>query len=243
MKTLFSPLSVFYLGLALAIFSCEGPEGPQGPTGTAGAKGDIGATGTAGAKGDKGDTGSANVVYTDWFHPTWANYYRAPDNSMAQLFNPATAQAILTEEAFNKSAIHVYIKFKTIEYVPQDQEYRLVDRITNANNTWSWSKIPGRTTNNPIDFFNNIYTSIGEIGVNFFNPYVEIRTYVYDAATQKNVPVSEYAGKTAADFREIAKDLLQYRIVVIPGAILSGRQKAVDFSNYEEVKAAFGLVD
>jgi len=60
---------------------------------------------------------------------------------------------------------------------------------------------------------------------------------------QREIAIEEYKTKTAIQIRELSKDIAQFRIVVIPGTVLSGRQKAVNFDNYEEVKNVFGLTD
>ncbi len=238
MKTLFLPPSVFCLGLIALIFSCKGPEGAQGPKGDTGLQGSAGAQGQA---GPKGDAGTANVIYTDWFSPNWS-ITRPTSNDFIYLNVPRTetARPILTDDAINKSAVYVYTKFKVLDYNSQDSEYRLIERISNQTNITGNAKIPGRTTNNYEDF-HPVFCGYNPIGSNFFEPWGQL--YNYDNTTQKYFVPQEYLTKTAAEIRTLATDVVKYRIVVIPGTVLSARVKSIDYSNYEEVKAAFGIKD
>jgi len=230
-----SLLALFFaVSLSAFIVSCEGPEGPQGPAGAAGAKGDTG------AKGDKGDQGTANVKYTDWFLPAaWGEISRAPDNVF--FLDADTRQAILTEEAINKSAVYVYTRYN--ELVQEGQEYKLQQRITIFNSVTGWTKLPGRNTSVQKDF-HKVMTSTQGIGVNYFSPTIYLDfPAVLNTTSGKYEFITEYQKKTDAELIALAKDMVSFRIVVIPGAVLSARQKTVDFSNYEEVKEEFGLTD
>jgi len=46
-----------------------------------------------------------------------------------------------------------------------------------------------------------------------------------EAVDRKEVPSTEYIGKTTKEIKELAKDMAQFRIVVISGAILSEWQR------------------
>jgi hypothetical protein len=118
---------------ATIIASCEGPEGPAGATGV---KGDTGAPGAAGVKGDKGETGTANVIYTNWFTPEWSELYRSPDNLYILLNVTNTSHSILTEEAIDKSAIYVYIRYNDRVWNNQDGEYQLQQRVATGSGQW-----------------------------------------------------------------------------------------------------------
>lgn len=243
-SVLFSAL----LGLGLALVSsCKGPQGdigPQGSQGPQGAVGPAGANGTngqTGPAGPQGPMGNANVVYTAWKTPTWENYGRSLDNMMAFLnvSQAGQANAAFTADALNKGVVYTYVKIQERQYDAANAEYKLVERIV-PNGAWTAVKIPGRATNAWEDFM-NVYVSWNNIGQNYFDPYLQFRTERYDPAQQKNVPLPEAIGKPASFFRDLAKDLPQFRHVIIHGST-AGRQ-GVDFKDYEAVKRAFNLTD
>lgn len=52
-----------------------------------------------------------------------------------------------------------------------------------------------------------------------------------------------YANFNASTVTQGGQKYLQYRYILIPGSVPSGRVKAVDWNNYNEVKAYLGLTD
>lgn len=239
MRSFSSFLFILTVCISTFITSCKGPEGPVGATG---AKGDAGTSGPTGAKGDKGDTGSANVKYTEWFAPEWDDFFRSEDNLYMLLNTTKTSQAILTEEVIDKSAIHIYIRYNERIYNNANGGFELIQRVTGNSSIWGYTKVPDRITNTQNDF-NQILAAYDNVGKNYFKPRIQINTNFYDLGIQREIAIEEYKTKTAIQIRELSKDIAQFRIVVIPGAVLSGRQKAVNFDNYEEVKNVFGLTD
>lgn len=236
------------LGLSLALVSsCKGPQGdlgPQGPQGPQGAVGPAGANGTngqTGPAGPQGPMGNANVVYTAWKSPNWENYSRLPDNMRAFLnvSQAGQANAAFTADAINKGLVYTYVKILERVWDNANAEYKLVERIV-PNGAFTSVKIPGRTTNQWDDFM-FVYTSWNNIGQNYFDPYLQFYTERWDQAQAKMVPVSEAIGKPASYFRDLAKDLPQFRHVIVHGST-AGRM-GVDFKDYNQVKRAFNLPD
>lgn len=234
------------LGLGLALVSsCKGPQGdigPQGAQGPQGAVGPAGANGANGPAGPQGPMGNANVVYTAWKTPTWDIFNRAQDNMMAFLnVNnvSGTANAAFTADAINKGVVYTYVKILERQWDNANSEYKLVERIV-PNGAFTSVKIPGRTTNQWEDFM-FVYTSWNNIGQNYFEPYLQFRTERWDQAQLKNVPLPEAIGKPASFFRDLAKDLPQFRHVIVHGST-AGRM-GVDFKDYAQVKRAFNLPD
>ncbi|GAB4033063.1 collagen-like triple helix repeat-containing protein [Spirosoma gilvum] len=255
MKTRFSLLEnssmTFICLLFFLISSCKGPEGPQGPqgpsgstgaTGATGSAGATGATGPAGATGPQGPMGNANVVYTAWKPVDISgNYYRYPDNMGVDLGNDQkTANALLTADAIDKSLVYIYFKFGQSGYDNTSGEYKLFERIqagyANGN-----VKIPGRSTNNYDDYI-SYYVNHDYLGVNYLRFNVHGYTSMYNQQGQQ-VAVSDLIGKNAQAFRDMFKDLPQYRMVIANGSTPAGRMAAIDFKNYAAVKQAFNLPD
>ena len=271
MKTRFASLVQVSMGLIALLFmvviSCKGPEGPigpAGPTGSTGGVGGVGATGpqgvsgTAGATGPQGVSGvagptgatgaqgpmgNANVVYTAWKPvDVSTGFSRALDNQYVYLDNNAKAtNALLTQDVIDKSIVYTYYKTGQPEYDPANAGYKLVERIQ-AGNTGGYTKITGRTTS---DFPDYIYYYISQpnIGVNYFPFSLTLYTNQYDQAQNKNVPVTDLIGKNAQFFRDMVKDLPQYRIVIVNGSTPGGRVAGVDFKDYAAVKRAYNLPD
>ncbi|MBC7891385.1 MAG: hypothetical protein H7Y12_04155 [Sphingobacteriaceae bacterium] len=258
MQALFSSLSRYgALLIALLLFSvssCKGPQGdigPAGPTGAAGTTGTTGpggtngtngATGPAGAVGAQGPMGNANVVYTAWKSPAWENYGRSPDNLRAYLniSEAGKANAAFTADAINKGVVYTYIKIKALEYDNANQEFKLVERIS-PNGGFTYTKIPGRETNTSSDFVGTYAGYDPNIGVNYFYPFLQVYTERFDQVQGKNVPIAEMIGKPASYFRDLVKDLPQFRHVIVHGST-AGRMN-VDFKDYAVVKRAFNLPD
>lgn len=250
--------------LCMVVVSCKGPEGPIGPvgpigptgttgavgstgpqgvSGVAGATGPQGVSGVAGAAGPQGPMGNANVVYTAWKAPDLSGYYyRYPDNLNALLSNDTkTDNALLTADVLDKSIVYVYFKTGQLQYDNSVSEYKLVERIRQGNGT-GFVKIPGRTTNKYDDFF-QYSISHGDIGVNHLPFSLQLYTQVYDQAQAKAVPVTDLIGKTAQNFRDMVKEMPQYRIVIVNGSTPGGRTAAIDYKDYAAVKQAYNLPD
>ncbi|MEZ0612054.1 hypothetical protein ACAW74_26325 [Fibrella sp. WM1] len=222
-----------------------GPQGPKGDTGATGPQGVSGVTGPQGVSGAAGKDGNANVVYTDWKSMQTDAFGRASDNTVAYLNTNATAQTVLTQEAFDKGVVYVYYKFKYPFWDQSIAEYKLVDRI-NQGYAYNYSPIPGRPATS---FENFVQTYIGNdfLGVNYFYPFIQIYTRDWNATTQKYTAMPEFVGKPATTFRDLVKDAPQYRIMVVYGSTKGGRMtnegKPVDFNSYASVKAYFNLTD
>lgn len=249
MKNRFYSLVRFSAGLfalfGIIVASCKGPEGPQGPagpTGAAGTTGPQGVSGVAGATGVQGPMGNANVMYTAWKTPDLSSYYnRFPDNLEVILGNDANrVNALLTADIINKSLVYVYFKYGQLLYDNSSGEWKLGERIQ-ATNAFGSVKIPGRTTSKYDDFI-QYYANSDDLGVNNLHLYMYLHTNQYDQQG-KQVPVADLIGKDAQFFRNMVKDLPQYRLVIVNGSTPGGRQAAVDFKNYAAVKQAYNLPD
>ncbi|WP_460995222.1 collagen-like triple helix repeat-containing protein [Spirosoma harenae] len=265
MKTYISALTQTSLGLIALLFlfiiSCKGPEGPVGPTGPTGATGAAGATGpqgasgvtgatgpqgasgVAGATGAQGAPGNANVVYTAWKQvDVSGNYFRTPDNFRVDLGNDQkTANTLLTAETLDKSLVYVYFKVGRTIYDNANASVKLTEFIE-ASSTYGNTKIPGRTGTKYEDYI-SYNVNHDYLGVNYLRFNVNLNTNSYDQATQKQVAIPDLLGKTAADFRDMVKDLPQYRIVVVTGSVVGGRVAAINYKDYAAVKKAYNLPD
>ncbi len=268
MKITFAPLVRVSTGLMallmIIIISCKGPEGPTGPqgttgpTGTGGPTGPQGVSGTTGATGPQGTSGvagpagpqgvagttgaqgpmgNANVVYTAWKPVDLStNFYAYPENKVVYLGNDLkTANAVLTQDAIDKGLIYIYYKTRQKEFDSANNETKLVERILTTNGT-GWVKIPGRTTNRDEDF-TNYYIGNEIFGVN----YLKFSGFVY--TNRNDVVTPDIAAKSAQFYRDMLKDMPQYRIIVAYGSTPGGRMGSVDFGNYAAVKKAYNLPD
>lgn len=241
--------------LFIFVSSCkgpEGPQGPQGPAGTAGATGPQGASGVAGATGPQGVSGlaglqgNANVVYTDWKTPTFDIFNAFQDNSAVYLSNQNTANALLTKDVIDKSVVYIYFKIgqlladqSTVSFAPTER----IQAPEALNSGVPGSvKIPGRTTNTESDFV-YYYLNRDLIGPNYLKFNLTLYTSQYNQAQNKTIPVTELVSKNAQFYKDLLKDLPQYRIVIVNGSIPGGRAASVDFKNYAAVKRAYNLPD
>lgn len=250
MKTRFWSLSQVSTGLValsfMIVVSCKGPEGPQGPAGptgapgVAGTPGVAGATGPAGVSGVAGAMGNANVVYTAWKGvDISSSYYQTTDNLYTYMGNDnASAYPLLTNDVINKSLVYVYFKFGQQFYDNATAEVKLVERIA-PTSAYGQIKIPGRTTSTYTDFFNyQVYHQ--PIGPNFLNFTLRMDTFTYDQQG-KQLVIPELVGKNAQYFRDLVKDLPQYRVVIVNGSTPGGRAAAIDYKDYAAVKKAYNL--
>ncbi len=264
MKTTYAFLRQIGLGIAALIVllasSCKGPDGQQGPVGPQGTTGATGVTGPQGVSGvvgpvgpagpqgltgvagPQGPMGNANVVYTAWKAIDVSNsYYRDPTNLVMYIGNDGKSDyALLTKDVIDKSLVYIYFKVGQQSYDQPSGEYKLVERIV-PGNAYGQLKIPGRTTNGNQDFVGyGIYNQ--PIGVNFLNFTLRLDTYSYDAQS-KQVAVPELIGKNAQFFRDMVKDMPQFRVVIVNGNIVGGRTASINFKDYASVKQAFNFVD
>ena len=253
MKTGSNVLAKASLGLTallvIMLTSCKGPEGPQGPAGTPGTAGQTGATGPTGASGVTGPVGAsgvagpagnANVVYTAWKPVDFSrgSYFMFPDSVSFFLTNEgATANALFTRDVLDKSLVYIYYKHNLLLF-NSSQQLQLSERIVEGSAS-GYVKIPGRTTNTFQDYMPyGVFSD--PIGLNLLQ--INLFGNPRQSATQP-VP-AELRGKGVAFYRDLFKDLPQYRIVIVNGSILSGgRHTAIDFKNYAAVKATFNLPD
>lgn len=256
MKTTFSSIVRTSIGLIalliILVISCKGPEGPAGPqgaigqtgaagpTGPQGVSGTTGATGPQGVSGVAGAPGNANVVYTAWKPisvSSNAGYLRLDDNTGLFMGNEGQeAFPLFTADALNKSLIYVYFKGNIAVFDLATGGYKLTERIA-ADSFNGTLKIPGRATADFYDF--QRYTVYHQgIGINFLSTYIAMNTVGSD---QK--PVPEFVGKNAPYFRDLVKDLPQFRVIIVNGSTPGGRAGSVDFKDYAAVKRAYNLPD
>ena len=95
----FLTYGIFVLLLSISISSCKGDDGVDGEDGA------IGATGT------NGQDGNANVIYSDWFDPTWS--------LPAAHSNFTHAAPEITQEIFDTGVVMVYMQwFNSIYPLP-----------------------------------------------------------------------------------------------------------------------------
>lgn len=222
------------------VTGATGTTGPQGVSGATGSTGPQGASGVAGATGPQGPTGNANVVYSAWKPvDVSTNFYAFTDPaspSSVYLGNDTnTGNALLTQDAIDKGLIYIYYKTGQKTFDPATNDTKLVERILTGNG-FGWVKIPGRTTSKDEDF-TNYYVGNDVFGTN----YLKFNAYVY--TNRNGMNTTELFGKTAQFYRDLLKDLPQYRVIVAYGSTPGGRAAAIDFKDYAAVKRAYNLPD
>jgi Collagen triple helix repeat (20 copies) len=232
--------------IALSMTACQGDKGDVGPTGLQGVAGKDGAVGTVGVKGDpgatgpKGDQGAAKVVYTPWKSmaldalpiPIFGDYI---------LFGNVTkTEPAFTKEAMNQGVVLTYLKVNARTFNQSTNAYELTENITGVGNVLTFFKIPGRTQNRLEDyqpmqvFYDN--TARRE---NYFEPLL----YFFKRVNFSNGAfVPELQNLTNDQCRSFAKDIPQYRHVVIYGST-KARMANIDLKDYAAVKTALNLPD
>ena len=231
MKNVFKTL-LLVGSLATFMFGCTGDDGALGPAG---------ANGTNGTNGTNGKDGNANVVYTDWKTIDWTGGFFQPSNKLsATLIVKGTDEPLFTRDAMDKAVIYSYFKINELAYDNANAEYKLVERIVpSGNGGYAYFKRPGSTKNQGDDF-SILTVNTGNPGVNYFRPYINFQTSIYDA-NGNQVTDSRFAGKLAEDYREYAK-AVTYRHVIIYGGTKAARvNNPVDMSDYNAVKAFYKL--
>jgi len=94
MKTIkFLTIVILSIFLSTAVTSCKGDDGADGIDGVDGAQGPA---------GQDGQDGNANVIYSDWFSPTWT----VPSTSA--YFNYSAPE--ITQEVLDTGVIMVYMR-------------------------------------------------------------------------------------------------------------------------------------
>jgi hypothetical protein len=108
MKKLYLLLFAF-VALSFSIISCK-KTGPEGPPGIAGPQGPPGGSGATGPTGPTGPPGTANVVYSNWFSFTAAEW---ADTTMYSLDYKRAIKnvASLTQAVFDNGVILAYVRF------------------------------------------------------------------------------------------------------------------------------------
>ena len=105
---------IAFIALTFTIFSCKktGPEGPPGIAGPQGPPGGSGAAGPTGPTGPTGPPGTANVVYSNWFAFTAAEW---GDTTMYTLDYKRAIKNVtsLTQAVFDNGVVLSYIKFSS----------------------------------------------------------------------------------------------------------------------------------
>ena len=237
-------IKIFALGASLFMASCKGDKGDIGPAGQIGGKGDagtVGVKGDPGAGGAKGDQGAAKVVYTAWKPMVLDGTVTPITGDYLLLTNANKTEPNFTKEAIDQGVLLTYLKANSRVLAPNSTtDYVLQEAITANSNTISYFKIPGRTLNRLEDyqaiqiFYDN--TARRE---NFFDPFLYFFRRV-NLTSGAFVP--ELQNLTVDQCKALAKDMPQYRHVVIYGST-KGRLAAIDLSNYAAVKEAFNLPD
>ena len=97
------------IALTFSIISCK-KTGPEGPPGIAGPQGPPGGSGAIGPTGPTGPAGTANVVYSNWFSFTAAEW---GDTTMYSLDYKRAIKNIvsLTQAVFDNGVVLAYVRF------------------------------------------------------------------------------------------------------------------------------------
>ena len=98
-----------FIALTFTIISCK-KTGPEGPPGIAGPQGPAGGSGSTGPTGPQGPPGTANVVYSNWFSFTAAEW---ADTTMYGLDYKRAIKNVtsLTQSVFDNGVVLAYVKF------------------------------------------------------------------------------------------------------------------------------------
>jgi Collagen triple helix repeat (20 copies) len=235
--------------MLLAAACSKGPQGDIGPVGAKGAIGDAGlkgTTGDTGVKGTTGDTGNSNVIYTEWRSPDFKEPITSPLLNRKQ-FEPIDMPfPLLTQDVLNTSQIFIYVKHRRREGLIATG-LKLVEYIQEASTpiSESYYLFPGRSGSTTVDYGTH---SVAISPVTRPN-VISIGTHVMitapggaNTSTTVNITPPEMFNKTPAFYRDLMKDLVKYRVVIVKGNI-AGRLAAIDWKNYAEVKAALNLKD
>jgi hypothetical protein len=82
-----------------------GPTGPAGPAGPAGPTGSQGSSGTTGGSGTGTATGTAiNVIYSDWFTPTFVEWQKISEKSYIYRIN----EVKITQDIIDRGVVLAY---------------------------------------------------------------------------------------------------------------------------------------
>ncbi len=197
----------------LALSSCKGPEGPQGPVGPQGPAGPTGATGATGPSGQTGQTGTPGTPGTTTV--VTVTVVQGATN-VIQITYPARAHDGAKDLALSFPASSS-LSFDQIE---KSLFYVYVKQITTTPDNFKlpyWYAVPGQTPNG-----------------NFYSYYI--------FPGNSGVSAGLFIRRTT-NFRLGPEDFDAVRVVVVPASLLIGGRLAVDFTNYDSVRQAFGLRD
>lgn len=255
-------ISIFkFCTIGMILIACEGPAGPSGSIGPAGPAGPSGSNGTQGPAGSNGVDGKIEAKSTGWltldFEGGKAIISSYTQNGQGTDFIGTNLnlqlkdkkQALFTKEVLNKGLVLTYFKVNNIVFDETESAYSLAERIIGGTATasgFSYFKIPGRASNTFNDFV-SCTLSNSEIGEDYWNPTFFLSTPIVQSfinnQTVSTSRAPELVNKSASFYRDLSlQNAPKIRIVVIPLSV-SGRFKALDFSNYELVKKTFNIPD
>lgn len=216
---------------SILFFGCEGPEGPLGPQGPKGDKGDNGLAGT---------NGNANVVYSEWMSPVWADGGNFQD--IVRFKQNDNSNSMLTQDALDKGVLYTYVKYNRLQENSDTFELELVE-VVSPNEGSSFFKIPGRTTNNLSDYIYSYMVVSDNFAVNNLTLFGGLpKLWFNEDLSNSEAPIPEFQNKPFSYFNDLTKDLYKYRIVVVYGST-KGRKANVDMADYEAVKRAYNIPD
>ncbi|TAE35664.1 MAG: collagen-like protein [Runella slithyformis] len=238
MKTTIKMLA---LGMALSMAACKGDKGDLGPLGLQGTKGDVGVAGVKGDPGTigpKGDQGAAKVVYTTWKSMALDGTVIPFAGDYFGFSNANTNEPAFTKEAIDQGVLLTYLKGNNrVLAQGSSTDYVLQESITTNSNVQSYFKIPGRAQSRLEDYqAMQISYSNTTRRENFFSPSL----FFYRRVDFTGNLIPELQNLTADQCKPFAKDMPQYRHVVIYGST-KGRLASIDLNDYAAVKAAFNI--
>lgn len=189
----------------------NGTDGTDGTNGIDGADGTNGINGTNGTDGADGADGNANVIYSDWFTPSWT---KTTDAFGRDLFEHDEAAADITQDILDSGVILVYGQLNgyNSDLWPTYQVGLLPLVITYNTDIDTWTLIFSvgnlriRLINN-----NNSYSSLSIL--------YQFRYII--------IPSNNLANKSSSKSKQDIKDMLS--------------NYGVDISNYDEVCDFYGI--
>jgi len=214
--------------LAALVFAIAGcGDGDPGPAGPKGDKGDKGDQGEQGPKGDPGDgTGTPG--------PQGEPGPQGPPGEQGEPGEPGTANVFYSQWMALNGATK-----STTSILPgtllETFALRYTFPITAAT--------PFKNNGVLLVFFRpdeTAGTAVYPLPVSTYNGFINMQVENFD---DDSFTIMIFAEPRSGEVEEIVdEDIASYRYVIIPGGTaINGRTRTVDLSNYEEVKAFYGI--
>ncbi|MBC9794741.1 collagen-like protein [Sinomicrobium weinanense] len=224
MKTAFNFFIVLIVSIGLVACSAEdgdiGPPGPQGEQGVQGEQGPQGEQGSEGEQGPQGEQGPAGEDGVD-----------GQDGQDGQDGEDGNANVMYSDWFFPDWNMSDLVRFKRMEV-----------EDSNFSDTWleGGATLVYWRTNNGSTFLLpwNSYNTAGNLVIE--------RSVIYRSSTSIWITIKKYGSDFTAEETEgqvggIIRNRIRY--VIIPGNVNLPAKSALDYSDYDAVKAHYNIPD